>query len=459
MQISWKKSSVGFYFAALGASFGLGNLWRFPYVVVENGGGAFVLLYLLLVFLVGMPLLMGELLLGRVAGDNLVSVTKHLDGFNKSKRDYFLRHGEKYFTRLAVVVCLIVLAYFSVISGWVLHYGAGYTLSIFSFDDLVSKTMMSSLRDNGWLQIALTGLHLIIVLLFVARRVKKNLEKWVGYIMPAFIILLVGLMIKSISLETSPEAIRFFLYPDFSKIKWSSLSYAVGHVLFSLSLAFGTMVTFRRFLRGGDDLLTVGFRVATIDSLLSIFSGFLIFPLVILGTIHFSGPELLFQTVPIFLDKIPNGTLFGIGFFLLLYLAALGSSIGLLETVIDNIKGYKRIGRAKSAIIAGIFCFLLSIVPALSSSVLKDVSYNNKGVLELLDIFIINWVLPISALFLSQLIYYGISENKKEEVFLLKTKFASQKIFNHWKFSLKWMIPIIIGTSLILEIYDFFTKF
>lgn len=456
------STRIGFYLAAIGSAFGLGNLWRFPYVAAENGGGAFVLMFLFLVFIIGMPLLVGELMLGKLSRRSLVESLRRLsdDGdrlVDEGRGSSWLGIGLKLYPLagwIAVSVCLLVLAYFAVISGWVLHFLMQFIVSFVRQGEIDPAMALMTLQQKGWLQIMLTSVHMIVLYIIVTKDVEEGIERWVGYMMPAFVILLLVLVVNSLSLQTGDEAIRFLFYPDFSKLKISSLAYALGHVLFTLSLGFGTMVTFGSYLQDRAYVPLAGFRVGMVDALISLFAGLLIFPLVIGAGVEQSGPDLLFRTVPFLLAHVPGGELFGIGFFLCLYLSALGASIGLLETVVSNVKEKTKMSRNRSTSWTAAICFILSLVPALSSSALSGVQVGGRGLLEIVDVVLINWTLPVVALFLSQAIAYRLNRALVYKEFEAEETFSSVRLTRHWIFVLKYVVPLVVIVALVLQAID-----
>lgn len=448
----------GFYLAAIGSAFGLGNLWRFPYVVAENGGGAFVLLYVFLVFIVGTPFLVGELMLGKVTRSSIIQATQKL------ARDKFALGQSLGFRRLAlfsgyfsVAIAVVVLAYYAVISGWVLHFLMQFLVGTFSERSLNTEQALAHLLKNGWLQVGLTSVHFLVVMVVIAKDIEQGLERWVGYMMPVFGVLLVILAIRSSSMNTATDAFRFMLYPDFSKLNISSLGQALGHVFFTLSIGFGAMVTFGSYLRDNVYTPGAGFRVATVDSLISVFAGLMIFPLVLASPSPISGPELLFQTVPVLFSRVGGGYWFGVAFFLCLYLAALGASIGLLETIVSNLRETKKVKRSHAAMWAGVVCFALALVPALSSSMLKGIRWGDKGILELLDAILINWLLPIAALVVSQVVVRLMSEDVQKSEFIDDEFAPSAETFRHWRILLKYVATPIIVLALILQAIGLFS--
>ncbi|MCB0407390.1 MAG: sodium-dependent transporter [Bdellovibrionales bacterium] len=451
---------LGFYLAAIGSAFGLGNIWRFPYIVSENGGGAFVLLYVFLVFILGMPLLVGELILGRTTRSGVMRAIDIVLEDHKNSPNQSRVSKMKWLGIGSVVLCLIVLAYYAVISGWVLHYLTQLSMALIVNVSFEADQSLKLLLENGWLQVLLTSVHLLVVIVIVAKDVEEGIEKAVGYMMPLFVILLIGLAIKSLSLESAPNALRFFLYPDFSSLTLESLGQAVGHVFFTLSIGFGMMVTFGSYLSDRAYIPIAGFRVATMDSFISIFAGVLIFPLVMVGTAPVSGPEMLFRSVPKLFQTISNGYLFGVGFFVCLYLAALGASIGLLETIVSNARESLGFRRVRAVWVSGGACFILALLPALSTSVFQEIHIGGQGFLEFLDGLLINWGLPVAALITSQVVLYLVSDAQKKQAFELNSEehHSSEKIYGHWIFALRWLVSPVILLALVLQVFAIFKR-
>ncbi len=451
---------LGFYLAAVGSAFGLGNLWRFPYVAAENGGGAFVLLYLASAFLIGLPFLIAELLFGKLSRSSLLPATLKLIGErhqvrNLSSNQKPIAPGKKrLFKSLAwasLLLNLLVLSYYAVISGWVLHFLIRISFGLLGLTEFDGAVSLEVLMKYGWLQMLLTGLHLIVVGFVVAKDLERGLEKWVGYAMPIFAFLLGLLVYKSLSLETSPEALRFFLYPDFSKLTISSLAQAIGHVFFTLSIGFGTMVTFGSYLRDESYLPLAGLRVCTLDSVISVLAGIMIFPLILMGDRKVIGPDLFFQTVPQLFDSMTGGLVFGAGFFLCLYLASLGASIGLLEALVANLRETRRVPRRSGAIAITILCLFVALIPALSSNVLEFVRIGKRGLLEFWDVLLINWVLPIVALFISQMVSWRLRQDLVEQEFSQTESRTSAQLYSHWIFVLRFVASPIILIALLLQ--------
>lgn len=448
---SW-NTGYGFYILAIGSACGLGNLWRFPYVVGENGGGAFILLYGLMAFAIGAPILIAELLLGKNTGKSVIVATRQMS--QKTGKKYL-----KFVGPSAVLMSLIVFSYYSVISGWVLHYVTQFLLAFITQSQYFSdKTTIGALMDNGWLQVMLASVHILITVVMVLKGIQKGLEKWLGYMMVLFIGLVIILVMKALSLSSMPEVLRFLFYPDFSKLTWSSLNYAIGQVFFALSVGFGTMVTFGSYMREGDHVPTAGFRVTVVDIFVSIVGAIIIFPVAFQASNSLSGdPTLMFKVLPTYLYSVPGGALFGLAFFVCLYFAALNASIGLLEVIVSNLLDTrKKLERSKATWSAGGIAFVISIIPALSSSVFSNVQVGGRSLIVNIDSLLINWLLPVIALGILLAYSFGTSDKEKEQNFIDKNKFVSFSMYPHWRFIVRWGGIIIILLGLILQVVGFF---
>lgn len=448
------KNRFSFYLLAIGSACGLGNLWRFPYIVGENGGGAFLLLYVFLALTVGLTLLIAELMIGHFTGVSVLAASTKAS--QKTKMPIFL------FGWLSVLISAMTLAYYSVICGWVLHYLTQFLISLFQPDTnaYLSQMSVNLLQKNGWLQFLLASVHLIIAVVIVVKGIEEGVERWVTYLLPLFVLLVVILLVGSLSLDTTPDVLRFLFYPDFSKLNWSSLGHAVGHVFFTLSLGFGTMVTFGSYFKDKEHLPTIGFRVTMIDILISIVSVLLIFPIAFSSSkLTLTDPSLLFEVLPQFLSTYKGGVVFGLIFFLCLWLAALNASVGLLETITANlVEKRPDFKRSRSAIISGLAILFITIFPAFSGTLLKNFKLSGLGLIEIVDLFLINGLLPVAGLGMVIIALGALTENDRVKLFLDDLSPTSHAMYSHWKFWLKWIVPAVIVLGLSLQVVGFFTK-
>lgn len=433
------STRLGFYFAAIGSAFGLGNLWRFPYIVAENGGGAFVLLYVFLAFFAGTSLLIAELIVGKKTQQGLVGAYSY---YIKKKKSW------RWAGTAAMGTCLMVLAYYAIVSGWVIFIISQFLASS-SLEGFNPSEAMSTLRESPWLQFFLAIVHLAVTMLIVSKGLKNGLEKWLRYLMSLFTVLLVVLVVKSLSLEKSTEALRFLFYPDFSKLGWRSLGDAVGHMLFTLSLGLGVMLTYGSYLKHDAYVPENSFRVTIFDTGISFISGLLVFP--ILFSANFVGAEqnILFEGMPILLESLIGGNAFGIAFFLCLYLAALSASIGLMEVVTSYFSEKFRISRRRSCLVVCVLAVAMMFGFAALSFLL---SIDRADILVGVDALIINWILPILALVFCIFVGFYVSKEDKKSEFQLTTKPSYSQLYWHWNAVVRWLAPAIIVLGLLFQI-------
>lgn len=437
----------GFYLAAVGSALGLGNLWRFPFITVENGGGAFVLLYIAFVLLVGLPILIGELMLGKITRRGSVAAFRVLE-----RNDEFGEGSKGTFGAgvLAALSCLLVVSYYAVVSGWVLHF-----LMQFAFGSILSsgENVDSSLRllkENGLLQLALASVHIMLSLVIVVKGVQEGIEKWVGNIMPVFVVLLGILVVKSLATGQAIEALRFQFYPDFTKLTWYSPLHALGHVFFSLSVGMGTMVAFGSYLKPETHIPSAGFRVTTLDTVISLFAGLLIFPTILGMSLGGSGPELLFRALPRLLSGIDSGWFFGVAFFICLYLGALGASIGLLEALVANVTEVLKVSREKAGWIVGVVTVLCASVPSLSSSGFQSITVRGQSLFSLWDSVVVNVLLPIGVLAFCLALSKKLKAQPAINEFVNDDSLVTQTLYSHWRVVVRFIAPFVIIVSLLL---------
>ena len=253
---------------------------------------------------------------------------------------------------------------------------------------------------------------------------------------------------------------RFLFYPDFSKLTLSSLIHALGHVFFTLSVGFGTMVTYGSYMREEDHVATAGFRVTVLDTVFSLVAIVLIFPVAFQATNKpMTDPALLFEVLPKYLLSIPGGTLFGLAFFACLYLAALNASIGLLEVIVSNLVDAKKVkDRTRDTWLSGLVALGLAAFPALSSTVFKGFSVGGRSLIEILDSILINWILPLTTLGILYAFYKGTTEKEKADAFIDRDKFVSHSMYPNWIFVLKWIAPGVIIVGMLLQIISLFVS-
>ena len=437
-----------FYLLAIGSACGLGNIWRFPYIVGENGGGAFLLLYVFLAFTVGLSLLTAELIIGRAARASLHKITVRLTG--QTQRPFY------WVGRLSLFISLVILAYYSVVSGWVLYYLTQFGVSFFRSDTntYLSSLNMTFLNDNGILQFLLASVHLLVCALILLYGKTQKFEKILSYFLVLFALLISMLIYTSVSLDATTNVLRFLFYPDFTKLNITSLGHALGHVFFTLSLGMGVLVTLGSYFKNEEHIPTVAFRVTAIDTTISIFAVLIIFPVAFsLSDKPMTDPSLLFESLPRLFMKIYYGEYFGFVFFICLWMAAINASVGLLETLISNTsEKFRQSNRAWAAWMVVMGTLFLTILPAFSGTYLKQIKLFDQSVIENIDSLLINYLLPIAVLGFIFVYFLFHKLSDRQEAFISVKSPASISLYRNWIWILKYFTPAIIIVSLILQI-------
>ncbi len=350
---------TGFILAAAGSAIGLGNIWRFPYTAGENGGGAFVLIYLGFVALIGVPVLLSELAIGRKTQRNAVGAFMALKPGS----------GWRFVGGLGIATGFGILAFYSVIAGWTLAYlwGAvtGQIGGALTADE--SAAIFTQTIGNPALAIGLTAIFMLLTVVVIQRGVSKGIEAVTKVLMPLLFIILVILTVRSVTLPGAMEGLAYFLMPDFSKITVTVVMSALGQALFSLSLGMGAMITYGSYFPDEENVVQAGVSVAVFDTLIAVIAGLMIFPaLFSVGVQPNAGPGLVFVVLPSIFGALPAGSLFAVAFYALLAIAALTSTISLLEVVVAYFVDERGWHRAKAAWVMGSICFLIAIPSALS---------------------------------------------------------------------------------------------
>ncbi len=354
------SGKLGFILAASGSAIGLGNIWRFPYSAGEGGGGIFVLIYLGFVLLIGIPVMLAELSIGRTTERNPVGAFKKL----VPNRLWPMVGG------LGVLTGFGILAFYAVIAGWTLGYlfkalTGGLRVAT---DAATSGVVFNELVGDPLLAILLTAVFLVLTILVVRGGVSGGIERVTKILMPLLLVILVILAIRSISLPNGTEGLVYLFNPDFSKLSFGVVMSALGQALFSLSLGMGAMITYGSYFPKGENLWQAGVLVAMFDTLIAILAGLIIFPaLFYAGVEPDSGPGLVFIVLPTIFNAMPAGTFVAIAFFFLLAIAALTSTISLLEVVVSYFVDERKWSREKAAWTTGGACLLLAIPSALAN--------------------------------------------------------------------------------------------
>ena len=435
-------SKLGFIMAAAGSAVGLGNIWRFPYVTGENGGAAFVVVYLACVLFIGLPLMWCELALGRASGRNPVGAFRKTGGGLP-----FVLTGV-----LCLAACFFVLTYYGVIAGWTIS----YAISQVSQTSLVFKEYTA---DPVYV-LPVFALFIVLTIVIVRAGVEKGIEKWSKVLMPLLFVLMLVVIIRGVTLPGAGAGLEYYLKPDFSKIDGTVVLKALGQAFFSLSVGWGLMITYGSYMSKKQNIISNGFWVALADTSVALLAGLMIFPAVFaMGMSPDSGTGLAFTTLPAVFAEIPAGWMVGTVFFLLLSVAAVTSSISMLEVPVSYFVDEKKSLRTTCAVTVGLVAFVVGIPSALSNGgnewLSKIELFGQTGFFSILDQVFGTLALIIISLMLS--IYAGwvwkpknvIAEIEQGCPWFTKPFIGGISPSGVWAFFIKFVCPIVISLVLL----------
>ncbi len=386
-------SRIGIIAAAAGSAIGLGNIWKFPYVAGENGGAAFILVYLMCIIIIGIPIMLSEFILGRSVQSNAVRTFKELAP-NKSWYGIGI---------MGVVSAFVILSFYSVVAGWVFSYIArSITGSLMKISPGQLENYFLGIISNPVEPIIWQFIVIFLTVLIVISGVKDGVEKYSKILMPILLGLLVVLMFRSLTLSGASKGIEFLFKPDFSSLSAKGILEALGHAFFSLSLGLGAMMTYGSYINKKENLITTAIQVTIADTAIAIMAGLVIFPAVFAyGFEPSSGPTLLFITLPAVFREMPLGAVFQALFFILVGIASLTSTISMLEVIVAFFTEEFNVSRKKSTILLAIVVFIIGIPSALSYGIMGDIKLFGKTYFDLSDFTVSNILLPIGGLLIS----------------------------------------------------------
>ena len=388
------SSRMGFVLAATGSAVGLGNIWKFPYMVGESGGAAFVFIYLACIFLIGLPILVSEWLLGRRGQKNPINTMQEMAAVSGSSRLWVLVGLG------GVLGAFLILSFYSVIGGWSLAYVKDALMGRFSGQDAEGiGAIFSGLLDSPATLIFWHSLFMLVTVGIVARGVTRGLEKAATLLMPALGILLVLLVFYGMTTGGFGQALEFMFKAEWSQVNGGIVLAALGHAFFTLSLGMGIMMAYGSYLGEDVNLLKSARTVVIMDTVIALAAGLAIFPIVFAKGLDLGqGPGLIFVTLPVAFGNIAAGWLVGLAFFLLLTFAAITSTISLLEPVVKFVEERSPLGRAGSTLVAGVAAWALGVLALLSFNVLSEFLVLGLNIFDLLDTLTSKFFLPLTGL-------------------------------------------------------------
>lgn len=436
-------SKIGVILATVGCAVGLGNIWRFPYMLGENGGAAFLLVYISCILFLGIPVMITEFFIGRYSRKNAAGAFKVMaPGTKWSVIGY---NG--------VAAAFLILGYYAVVSGWTLEYivqafsGSLEGKNATDFADEFTAFSTGVFRPILWTVVFIALTHIIII-----SGVKEGIERASKVMMPVLFLILIALCVRSITLPGASEGLTFLFNPDFSKIDSSVVLSAMGQAFFSLSIGMGCLITYASYFGKQTNLQTTALQVTILDTLVAVLAGVMIFPAVFsFGIEPTTGPELVFITLPNVFEQLPFGNIWSFVFFVLLALAALTSTISLHEVSTAYVHEEYHISRKKAAVIVSIGVTILGILSSLSMGVLKSYTLFGLNFFNLLDFVTAKIMLPLGGMMIC------IFTAKRVDKLLLKEEVTNHGtirfyFFNTYAFFVKYIAPIAIGLIFLNEL-------
>lgn len=433
-------SRFGALVAMAGSAVGLGNLWRFPYLVGENGGAAFIIVYLIMIVLLCLPIFVSEFVIGRRSQKNAFSAFRDLSGGS----------AWKWAGLMTVLVPLVVLSYYSVIGGWSIEYIL--KACTFSFTGDASQAAMSSMFtdfvSSPWMPLICHTIFLAATAIVVMVGIKDGIEKFSKVVMPLLFVIVIAIAAYSITLPGADKGLKYLFQPDFSKIDGQACASALGQAFFSLSLGFGTIMTYASYVSKEENILFQSTSTALSDTLFALIAGVAIMPAVFaFGLDPQSGPGLVFETLPFVFGKMPAGGLIAILFFIALFVAAITSSISMLEVPVAYLIEERKMSRVASCIMVFAVCWVLGAFCSLSFGPLSDVLIAGRSIFEFFDNLSSNILMTLGSLLTVLFVGWRLKKTDIYEEFTNgETLTTNVKIFGILWFLIRYIAPVTIIT-------------
>jgi len=429
------SSRMAFILAVTGSAVGLGNIWKFPYVAGENGGGAFVLVYALCVFLIGLPVMMSEILIGRRGRRNPVATMALLGEEEGHSRRW------KWIGGAAVVAGLLILTYYSVVAGWTLVYiklaagGAFVGASAGRIRDLFD------IFTADWLQVAVAHTAFMAITVFVvARGVERGLERAVRFFVPALVVLLLVLLVSSIRSGGFAQGSGFLFNLDFAALTWNAVLIAMGQAFFTLSLGMGALMAYGAYLPDETSIVGASVTVVIADTAIAVLAGLIIFPVVFAnGLDPADGPGLMFDTLPIAFGQMTGGVFFATVFFLLLAFAAWTSAIGLMEPSVAWLVEQHHRTRRQAALLVGGLIWLLGLGTVFSFNELREFTYWRGTIYDNLEFVTSNVMLPLAGMMITIFAAWVMCRNSTADELG-----GAGNAYRAWRFLASYVAPAAI---------------
>jgi NSS family neurotransmitter:Na+ symporter len=437
------SSRLAFILAATGSAVGLGNIWKFPYIAGENGGGAFVLVYLVCIAVIGIPIMMAEVMLGRRGRQSPINTMRTL-----AREENASRHW-KWLGWAGMLGGFLILSYYSVIAGWALAYVFRVGSGVFTglTPDGVQSIFGSLVGDPERL-LAWHTIFMVMTMFVVARGVSHGLEKAVRLLMPALFVLLLILVGYAWNSGGFHQGLEFLFKPDFHRLTGNGVLIAMGHAFFTLSLGMGAIMVYGSYLPDSASIAKTSVAVSVMDTVVAILAGLAIFPIVFANGLEPGvGPGLIFQTLPIAFGHMDYGAFFGMLFFILLVFAAWTSAISLIEPAVAWLVENKRMSRVYASMTAGLATWAFGLLTVMSFNRWSDIKllanvgvFHDSTIFDLLDYLTANIMLPLGGLLIAIFAAWKMSRESSMDELNMGDRF----FYPLWRFLVRYITPIAV---------------
>jgi NSS family neurotransmitter:Na+ symporter len=420
-----------------GSAVGIGNIWKFPYVAGQNGGGAFVLVYLVCVFAVGLPIMMSEILLGRRGRRNPVTTMRIL-GEEESGSPQWRLVGFS-----GVLAGFLILSFYSVIAGWTLHYIIESARGSFEGADAAAvSTLFGQLTSRVPVQAAWHSVFIGITIFVVARGVERGLEQAVRIMVPSLVAIMLILLLYSITAGDFGRGVSFLFEPDFDRLTAHGVLAAMGQAFFSLSIGMGAVMAYGAYLPQEESIIQTSIAVVIADTGVALLAGLVIFPIVFAnGLDPAEGPGLVFQTLPLAFGQMPGGMIIGTLFFLLLSFAALSSAISIIEPTVAWLVETSGLRRSSAAILAGSMVWGLGFLTILSFGSLAEFKFLRGTFFDNIDFLTTNVMLPLGGLFITLFAGWVMCRNSSAD----ELDANAGPIYRTWRGLARYVAPVAVA--------------
>lgn len=437
------SGKIGFILAAAGSAVGLGNIWRFPYLAAQYGGGIFLLVYLVLAVTFGFALMVTEVAIGRKTG---MSAIKAFGVLNKKG---------SFIGVLASLVPMIIFPYYCVIGGWVIKYGTVFITgegSAAAADGYFGEFIGSPVSP-----LIFTGIFILLTSLVVLLGVQKGIEKISKLLMPILLVLTIGISVYSLSLDGAMEGLIYYVKPNFNAFSLKTVIAAMGQMFYSMSLAMGIMITYGSYMQKKDNLESSVRSIEIFDTAIAFLSGLMIIPAVFAfsggdKSALNQGPGLMFVTLPKVFDTMAGGNIVGIVFFILVFFAALTSSISLMETIVSIIMDKFKIKRSIVCVIVMAASMIIAVPSSLGNGIWSDILILGKDFLSFFDFLSNNIMMPITALLTCIFVGFVIKTKTVEDEVEVSGAFKAKKLY---RIMVTYICPVFLIVILISSIIGY----